>query len=256
MKPDDKTSMGGAKEAFTTTRWSQIRRAQTQHDGRRQAVLGGLLARYWKPVYCYLRRKGHDNEAAKDLTQGFFHEVVLGRGLIQQADHTKGRFRTFLLTALDRYVTSVHRAQTAKKRLPKEGLLSLDGFDSPSVPEPSHTATPDEAYNYAWACTLVDQALAELEQECREGGKATHWEVFRARVLLPIADNVTRPLPGLCAELGIENESKASNMLVTAKRRFRAILRRLVRQFVHSDAQIDEEIRELMGILSGSGARS
>jgi len=34
--------------------------------------MGEMLKTYWKPVYCYLRCKGYDNEQAKDLTQGFF----------------------------------------------------------------------------------------------------------------------------------------------------------------------------------------
>ena len=87
------TDMGGAGQAFLTTHWSIIENVGSSDEDRNQALIGLLLSKYWKPVYCYLRRKGYDNEQAKDLTQGFFHEVVLGRNLIQKADQSRGRFR-------------------------------------------------------------------------------------------------------------------------------------------------------------------
>ena len=84
----DETDLGGTGDVFLTTHWSLVEHIQAdESDG--QALIGALLQRYWKPVYCYLRHKGHTNEIAKDLTQGFFHEIVLGRELIQQADKTK-----------------------------------------------------------------------------------------------------------------------------------------------------------------------
>src|SRR4030065_2580148 len=100
MSNHDQTSMGGDREAFLTTHWSFIEDVK-QHRDKDRALIGLLLKRYWKPVYCYLRRKGYDNEQAKDLTQGFLHEVVLNRDLIDRADPSKGSFRTLLLHALN-----------------------------------------------------------------------------------------------------------------------------------------------------------
>ena len=100
MTRGDYTDLGGAGYVFLTTNWSLIEGIQSTDDNNR-SLIELLLKRYWKPVYCYLRRKGHSNEQAKDLTQGFFHEVVLNRNLVQRADQSKGRFRAFLLHALD-----------------------------------------------------------------------------------------------------------------------------------------------------------
>jgi hypothetical protein len=104
MKRYEHTSMGGSTEEFLTTYWSVIDEIAVDDDTRNQALINELLKKYWKPVYCFLRYKGYENEQAKDLTQGFFQEVVLTRKLIQYADKAKGRFRTLILSALEQYL--------------------------------------------------------------------------------------------------------------------------------------------------------
>ena len=91
-KPYDHTSLGGEGRTFPPTEWTRL-----IHCPQREVVLAELCRKYWKPVYCYLRSMGLGNEQAKDLTQGFFTEKVLGQDLVQKADREKGRFRNFLL---------------------------------------------------------------------------------------------------------------------------------------------------------------
>jgi DNA-directed RNA polymerase specialized sigma24 family protein len=255
MPSNDLTSMGGPNRWFQTTDWAEILRARTQDEDLRRAAMGELIGRYWKPVYGYLRRKGHGNDAAKDLTQGFFEEVVLGRGLAQMADPAKGRFRNFLLLSLERYVKSVHRAKTAKKRRPETRLINLDGIESFETPEPSHAVTPEAVFNHNWAATLLEQVLEEVEGRCDDRGEETYWELFRVRVLIPVMEDSEPPaLAEVCAWNGIPNTRRASNMIVTVKRRFRAALIRHVRRLVASDADVDQEIDDLFGALAEGGA--
>ena len=110
------TSGGDGAAGFGTTYWTDLLQVQVSEPRQRRELLGKLLQRYWRPVYCYLRRRGCKVEQAKDLTQGFFHEVVLGRDRIEQADRSKGRFRSFLLAALRRYVVDEHRQATGATR--------------------------------------------------------------------------------------------------------------------------------------------
>lgn len=255
MDQSDRTSMGGMNEAFDPTPWKDIDEVQSRDTISAQQITSDLLKRYWKPVYCYLCRKGHSNETAKDLTQGFFHEVVLGRSLIHKADREKGRFRTFILTALDRYLISVHRGETAKKRKPAGGVVRLEGIEAYQDIEPIQAFTPVEAFNYSWACELLDQVLADVEKECLKNEQKTHWQVFEARVAQPIMSNTQPPsLAEICGKYGVASESKASNMIVTVKRRFQGILAGHLRKFVSTDSEIDAEISDLMKILSTSGA--
>ena len=254
MKHSDRTGIGGRQEAFPRTDWAQVLRARTLTPGRRQQAVGAVAEQYWKPVYCYLRRKGKDNEEAKDLTQGFFCEVVLGKDLIQQADADKGRFRTFLLTALDHYVGMEWRKGNRLKRRPEGGVIPLDAFDEPPA-VPAGNATPEEAFAYAWASRLLDEVIDDVEAGCREDGYEKHWEVFRQRVLEPLLSGASQPsLAQLCDELGIGDTGQASNMGTTVRRRYKLAIRRRMREFVDSDEEVGQEIRELMKILSKGGA--
>ncbi len=250
MKHDDMTDMGGVGEAFLTTHWSIIENVGSSGEDRNQALIGLLLSKYWKPVYCYFRRKGYDNEQAKDLTQGFFHEVVLGRGLIQKADQSKGRFRSFLLIALNRYLITAKTGQAAQKRIPENKLVSLDVYDLPELRQAASELTPEDSFNYAWVSSLLEQVLQDVESKCHEDGKTVHWHIFHDRVLEPIMDKTESPsMKEICRRYGIESEAKASNMVVTVKRRFQTILRNHLRGLVISEDHVDEELAEIMRFL-------
>jgi DNA-directed RNA polymerase specialized sigma24 family protein len=246
MRGRDQTSMGGARETFLTTHWSLIEDIQAGQDKDR-ALIGLLLNRYWKPVYCYLRQKGHDNEQAKDLTQGFFQEIVLNRNLVQRADQAKGRFRSFLLHALNQYLIDEKRKQAAQKRIPKGKLVPLDVVEPPVLPQTVTELAPEDCFNYAWKSALLDRTLSEVEGECIKEGMQTHWKVFRDRVVQPTLKNLEPPsLKQICAKHGIEDEVKASNMIITVKRRFQTVLKKSVRNTVVSEEQIGEELKEML----------
>ncbi len=252
----DKTNMGGENEVFRTTRWVDIQAIRTADEAKRQIILNDLLKTYWKPVYCYLRRKGYSNEVAKDLTQGFFHEIVLGRNAIASADREKGRFRTFLLTALDNYATNVYHKQHAHKRRPDGDLFSFSAFDAGSGPDIPDRISPDEAFHYTWASQLLDEVLARVKDGCCRTGKEVHWNVFQDRIVGPILENTEAVgLAEICARHGVESEAKASNMIVTVKRRFNTVLKQCLRKHVESDEEVEDELNELLRILSKGRAR-
>jgi RNA polymerase sigma-70 factor (ECF subfamily) len=245
----DQTDMGGTGDAFLTTHWSMIENIQSQDD-RDCALIGVLLDKYWKPVYCFLRRRGHNNEEAKDLTQGFFHEIVLNRKLIQKADISKGRFRSFLLFALKQYLMNETRRETAQIRIPKHKLVSLDVVDLPVLPQTVIASNPEDSYHYAWVSSLLDQVLSEVKATCLEQVMEMHWLLFNDRIVQPMLYSAAIPtLPKLCEKYGIESEKKVSNMIITVKRRFQTTLRRHLRNTVASDQEMDDELQEIMQFL-------
>ena len=249
MSHDNHTDMGGIRETFLTTHWSFIETVGASPGDRDKAMIGLLLERYWKPVYCYLRRKGHNNEDAKDLTQGFFQEVVLGRELIQQADRSKGRFRTFLLTSLDRYLINVQNAQTAQKRMPRRKLVSLK-VEPLELPEAVSELSPEDSFNYAWISSLLEQVMAEVEAACQKEGKAVHWAAFNERVLQPATSGSEPPaMSEICRKHGIRSPVKASNMIVTVKRRLEKAFAEHLRNSVTSDQEAADELNEIRRFL-------
>jgi DNA-directed RNA polymerase specialized sigma24 family protein len=249
MKNYDWTEIGGVRQKFLTTHWSMLEDIKKQGDNE-HALIGLLLERYWKPVYCYLRRKGYDNEQSKDLTQGFFHEVVFDRGLVDRADPSKGSFRSLLLHALNHYVVDEHRKETARKRIPKDKLVRLDVVDLSSLPEIVDELDPEETFNYAWKADLLDRALSSVKESYIKQGMEKHWYVFRDRLLQPLlGDQQQLPLKQICRQYNIENEATASHMLETVKRRFQNVLRKHVRQTVLTGQVVDEELKEILKFL-------
>ncbi|MGB2819733.1 MAG: hypothetical protein WBF17_02035 [Phycisphaerae bacterium] len=249
--------MGGEDSRFQTTHWTEILGACTADNPRQREALGQVLGRYWRPVYCYLRRKGYENEESKDLVQGFFYEAILKGGLLQRVSQTKGRFRTLLLRVLNRYCANIRRSQAAGKRRPDGGLVRLDAAAAQWLSDGNPEADPEQAFHYAWVSQLLDEVLIAVEARCGAEGKLVHWHVFRERVLDPILFREERPsLPALCRRYRIPYETKASNMIVTVKRRFQREMARRIRELVGSDADVEQETRDLLKILSEGGARS
>jgi DNA-directed RNA polymerase specialized sigma24 family protein len=247
----DLTDMGGIRESFLTTHWSLIDQvSKDDHKDKNRALIEELIKQYWKPVYCYVRRRGYGNEEAKDLVQGFFHEVVLGRELIQKADKGVGRFRTFLLFSLNRYLMAVHRVEGAKKRIPASKKVPLDLVEPPELAAITSELTPEESFDYAWVSALLERVLEDVEASCYGDGKMVHWRIFRDRVMAPIMNETSAPsMEDICHKYGISDAVKASNMIVTVKRRFQSVLMRHLRNSVTSDEEADEELEEIMRFL-------
>jgi len=250
MGSDDYTDMGGVGKVFLTTHWSLIEKAGVSDRDKNRALIELLIKKYWKPVYCYLHRRGYQNEEAKDLTQGFFQEVVLGRKLIDKADRTKGRFRSFLLTALNHYLINIYHKEAAKRHVPREKLFSMEIADMSILPQAISTLTPEDSFTYTWVSSMLEQVVAAVKVECDQNGKIVHWQVFQDRILLPIMKGGDPPeLEAICDKYGISNTVKASNMIVTVKRRFQALLQQHIRNSVMSEREADEELKEIRRFL-------
>ena len=254
MRPDEDSQVRGGG-SFETTHWTDIFEAQTLDPDQRRQAEERIARRYWKPVYCYVRRMGLDPDKAKDLTQGFFCDVIVERKLISHARRAKGRFRTFVLSALRHYAIDVHRAERSGRRHPAGHLWSLTDMEGKSLPEPAAESTPEDAFHHAWVASLLDEVLASARDSCRAAGQEAYWEIFEARCLHPIVEGVEPvSLAELCRRYDVSDEKKASNMLMTVKRRLGRELRNRVQPWVRRGEDPRREIQDLIGIILGSGA--
>ena len=129
--------------------------------------------------------------------------------------------------------------------------------DLPSLPPARAEMRPDKLFHYVWAVDLLDRVLMEVKKECYSADQGTHWEIFNSKVLVPIIDGSKPPsLMAVCAVHGVDSQGKASNMIVTVKRRFRRVLERHLRKSVQSDQEVGDELNDLVEALSKTGARS
>ena len=234
----DKTSFGGSNSQFQTTEWTKILNSKIG-----ESILGELYTKYSGPVYSYLRRKGFSNEQAKDLIQDFFSEKVLGQQLLQKADKSRGKFRTFLLTALRNYSIDLHRSARPMQELDE------------NIDRPADVGDPEAEFDIAWAKELLRSVLEELRAECKSRDKMIHWNVFRSWFLEPDIADEKVDMSTICAKYDVDDPSKAYNMISNLKGRFRKILRRRLGCHLNSETDIDDEINHFIQIFSRNSTR-
>lgn len=178
---------------------------------------------------------------------------AMEKELFSRADRNRGRFRTFLLAALENFVLNEWRRQSSLKRRPKEGLVSLydvvgDGYVTPSAL--AHNDTPETIFHRSWLYEVVRHVLHEMETEFSRTGKSTHYQLFRARVIAPELEGITPPsLAEQAQEFGIEYK-EAANQIVTAKRAFLRLLTREVRSYASSAEDLVDERLDVIRLLS------
>jgi RNA polymerase sigma-70 factor (ECF subfamily) len=253
------SAQGEGQSRFSTTRWSLVQAAagdaaSTSH----RVALSALLNRYLPALRAHLRYRSHaPPDRVDDLLQSFVANRVLEKRLLSQADRARGKFRTFLLTSLNHFVSNELRHDRALRRGGRQHLVALDDPDrAPGVPAEEHSVADE--FDHEWARTVVSEALARMRTACERDGRSDLWEVFSARVVEP-ANGGSEALPydQLVRRFRIGSPAKASNLLMTAKRSFSRALREVVAEYAGDDpASIDEELRELRSILTNGRAGS
>lgn len=235
------TDLGGARHQFPDTSWSRLRASGRPGSAEARAALQALFQSYWKPVYAYVRfRWSKSNEDAKDLTQSFF-AWILESGFLDRADAARGRFRSFITSALENFLVDRDRWERRDKRGGGARALELD--DAPESLVPASAATPEEALIEAWRRDLFLRAEARLEEKLAAEGKRLYYDIFRDYYLAPGGE---LDYAGVAARHGITTVD-VSNHLMHAKRRFQAILTDLVSETVGSEAELQEELKALFG---------
>lgn len=250
MTPPNSNAFPGTSAeggAFATTHWSLVLHAGRGEDTAARDAMETLCRAYWPAIHAYIRRTGQAPEAARDLTQEFFARL-LGKGLIGIANPQKGRFRTFLLTVLQRFLADEHDRTTAQKRGGGEVLLSLDELAAEEERpfEPSGGLSPEQEFDRRWALATMDNTLRHLRAEAERAG---HGESFAALQGFLGGGEPEGTLAETGARLGL-GESAVKMRLSRWRIRYRELLRQEVAQTVPRVADLDEEMRHLFAVLS------
>ena len=227
------TSLGGDRQQFEPTAWTVILKARDESE------LGELIHRYWKPCYFFVRRKGYSVEDAKDLTQGFYVDIM-ERNALAAVTPSKGRFRTFLLACLEHFL-SHHRDRI--NTLKRGGAVAVMNFEAAeSFLGAANTETPERAYLRQWGLEILDRALTALEGEMGDRFQALREYILAGR-------------PGRLREVAERLQMTEGNVKVTihrARQRYLELIRLDVGRTLDSPEEVEDELRELLGAVSGS----
>ena len=224
---------------FQTTRWSLIEAAR-DHPSRARGALEQLCCAYRPPVLAFVRRSGYGTSDAEDLTQAFFVRF-LERGWYAEADRSRGRFRSLLLTSLRHFLSDEHAHASAQKRGGDGVVLGSDALELVA----DTGETPEQAFTRVWLGTVITHAMTRLQDEWERAGKHAQFKQL-APLLIEHAD--TSELQELSGEAGVR-----SNTLAVQIHRMRQRLRQLVRlellQTVGNREALEQELAELRGFL-------
>ncbi|HOX57375.1 MAG TPA: sigma-70 family RNA polymerase sigma factor [Candidatus Paceibacterota bacterium] len=234
---------------FVTTHWSVVVAAGRSDTTRAHAALEKLCRAYWFPLYAYARRRGYSVEDAQDLTQEFFARV-LEHHWLARADQARGRFRTFLLTAMERFMANEWDKVRALKRGggQRNVPIQLDTAETRYGVEPADTQTPEQAFEYRWAVALLDEVVGQLEAEFRARDQV---ELFTTLKPCLVGDRASQPYAELAARLRME-EGAVKVAVHRLRQRYRELLRAEIANTVDSPGEVDAEMRHLFNVLARS----
>jgi RNA polymerase sigma-70 factor (ECF subfamily) len=234
---------------FATTRWSVVLHAgrPASRGSSARDALARLCRTYWFPLYAHVRRRGFSPHDAEDLTQEFFARL-LARQSIAQADPTRGRFRAFILTALNHFLADEWDRARAEKRGGTREVFSLDMAEAEDrfTPIRDPAMPPDQMFDREWALAVLRTVLAKLEAEYSTAGKADLFAVLKP-TLTGARDS--QPYAELAAQLG-RNENAVKVAVHRLRQRYRALLQAEIADTVASGDDANSEMRVLIQALA------
>lgn len=222
--------------------------ARDRESPQSAAALEKLCRAYWYPLYAYIRHGGQSRENAEDLTQAFFARVLEKKflGSVQQG---RGRFRSFLLVALKRFLANDWERAHAQKRGGFHTSISLDTelaerkiqFEIAAPTDP-----PDRAFERRWALTLLEQTMSRLRSEFERAGKKAEFERLKAFLT---ANRKEVPYATVAQELGME-EGALRVVVHRLRKRYRELFQEEIAHTLAEGESVEEELRYLMTVLS------
>lgn len=233
---------------FQTTQWSLVAAAGNGEPVEARAALEQLCRGYWYPVYAFIRRRGYQPDDARDLTQEFFARLIEKEHL-EAADQQRGRFRTFLLTAVTRFLANQQERAAAQKRGGGQHPLSLNVSDGESryQCEPADHWTAERLFDRRWALTLLDRTLASLRAENEATGKAAHFDALKVYLT---GESGAPSLRQTASRLQM-TEGAVKVAIHRLRQKYRDVLRQEVSQTVSGDDEVENELRLLLSALRG-----
>lgn len=231
---------------FRTTRWSLVHAAGDAHQGDSHEALAELCQSYWFPVYAYIRRRLGNAVDAQDLTQEFF-ATLLAKNYLGDARQDRGRFRTFLLTAAQRFLSKEWAKSNTLKRGGGRRILQLDlsAGESLYITEPVDNETPEQAFDRRWTLNLLENVHQRLRDEYMANGKQQVYDTLKPYL---IGDRAAASYEQASTLLGT-TVGAVKTSVYRMRCRYRELLRGEIAETVADPAEIDDEVKQLFSSL-------
>ncbi len=240
MSGEDARAVDGGKgqSPFPPTRWSLVSEAADESPDSGRPALSHLLERYLPALRAHLVfKKGVPADEAEDILNEFISRKVLENDLLRQADHRKGRFRTFLLTALDRFLIDLSRRTD---RRVTSCSVEADGTE--------RAYAEVDPFDVEWARRVVGQALDRMSHRCDE----RTWQAFDRRILTPVlGKQPTTPYAQLVEELGFPSYAEATKAVSKAKQLYQRCLQEVIAEYAISADDTRKELYDLWEAIHG-----
>ena len=232
---------------FPATQWTVVLAAGGTPSPESAAALERLCSSYWYPLYAFVRRSGHSPADAEDLTQEFFARL-LEHNWIAHADRHKGRFRSFLLMAMKRFLAKEwDKVKTLKRGGQARWVpLQLNTAETRYCREPTDTRTPEQVFETQWALTLLESVLGRVREDYVRNGKGT---LFHTLEPCLIGSREMQPYAALASALGM-TEGAVKMAVCRLRERYRECLKAEIAHTVASAAEVDEELRHLLRVMA------
>ena len=222
---------------FPTTRWTIVSHMGNGERRLRFVAWDEFFRSYQRPLYLWLLARIGNPHEAEEVVQSFLAKLHVKHHVLDALDASKGQLRSWLLAGLRRHWIDEWRA-----RAPATVEIPQDAEDSSS--------SSDDLYDREWAFSLSRRVLDGLWIEYQARGKSELFEELLKALDSP--EESDRAL--ICKKLEI-----SENYFAVAYMRFRERLAVRLREEVAATligddaAEIDAELRHLIGILSRQG---
>jgi len=248
MMRRESTDASGAvgQPLFATTHWSVVLAAANEETPAAAEALERLCRTYWYPLYAYVRRRGYSPEDAQDLTQEFFWRL-LRKNYLARIDPAKGKFRSFLLAAINHFLANEWDRTKAVKR---GGRLEFVPFDQESaeqrLAEIAHEPSPEQIFERCWAITFLEEVLGQLRDEATQAGRAEQFEGLKGFLT---GEKSADSYAILAARLD-SNEAALRKQVQRLRQRYGELLRQEIERTVAGPAEVEDELCHLFTVLS------
>lgn len=239
---------------FPSTHWSRVYLACDRERDEGLQALAELLQSYRPALHQYLsHRYSVPCQEVEDWISSFIEKKILERNFLCSAHQDRGRFRSYICTALYNFVESQRRSANSIRRKPPGGIVSCEAAIEEAAHPDNNQPNPGDL---RWACEVIDKARKRTEAFYQQKGREQAWTLFLEGCYLPLYCGQKRPSDAeLARRHGLETARQAANTITNGKRRFGSFLRKVVREYEDSEGSVDTEIRDLIALVSSGRSR-